>query len=777
MYAGIIISNNIVDQTYEYYVPQKYEDFIKLGSRVQINFGLGSREVMGFVVELYEEPKYDGVIKEITNLLDYNPLISLEQLKLAEFISQDTVCPLGIVLNLMIPKTYKLKSVTYLIIKDYCELDATLAMEFKGKSVIKVTKELDPFMKLIKKEIEKGNAMFSFEAEGYNKEKIIVKYLINKIMLYEKETFIKKDVFEKLLPLIDEEALTKEDFIDKCQITEYYFKKLDNLGIFDKVNVRVSRVISRTIKQTKTYNNVLKEQVELNKKIIQNSKNNKPVLWRPNNEDEIISTLESIIIDNNSKQLTTVIIVPDILSSYKISSILRVNLCLPIACLNSNLSDGEYSDLFSELKDNSYSVIVTTSKCSLLHFNNTATIIMLDVESDNYYNDQSPRYDLKVVMEYFAEILNANLVFESYSANFAEVSKGIKGTYQLLDNYKKDKNIPIETINLRDELLNGNNKSISKRLEKLILMNIYLKKISVLVSTTKEYSSLIMCRSCGHIIKCPRCGIAVKYNKKNNQINCPTCSYKADYSSKCSNCNEDSLLLESFGIEQINEELHQKIPNIRTIVLDNPDYNEYGSLITKAIDNEVDVIITTPNYMRGLELNNINLVGIVNIDKISEAPNLDASHRAYNTLIYANHLIENAEIINELKTKIVVQTFKPDSFYLQTFINNDYDEYIKKEINNRKILRIEPFYRVNRIFVKAPFDVMFLEANSIKKALQEMLPKELFIIGPTYNRTEQAATLVIKHKRQDISLIYQNIIKRFRTQTVSVVIDKYPKYL
>ena len=72
---------------------------------------------------------------------------------------------------------------------------------------------------------------------------------------------------------------------------------------------------------------------------------------------------------------------------------------------------------------------------------------------------------------------------------------------------------------------------------------------------------------------------------------------------------------------------------------------------------------------------------------------------------------------------------------------------------------------------------MFTEANSIKKALQEALPKELFIIGPTYNRQEQAVTLIIKHRREDISSIYQNIVQRFQTHLVSIVIDKYPKYL
>ena len=271
-----------------------------------------------------------------------------------------------------------------------------------------------------------------------------------------------------------------------------------------------------------------------------------------------------------------------------------------------------------------------------------------------------------------------------------------------LDNYKKDKNIPIEIVNLKEELLNGNNKSISQRLIKLISMNIYLKKISVLIASSKNYSSLIMCRSCGKVIKCPRCGVSVKFNKKNNQIACHICSYKNDYNNTCPECGEHSLLLESFGIEQMEEELKEKIPNVRLIVIDNPNYNEYGELMNKAFEGNVDVIITTPNYARSLDLDQINLVGIINIDKIAESPNLDATHRAYNTLIYANRLIENSPEVNGLTTKMVVQTFKNDSYYLQAFINNDYEEYIKKEINN---VRISPFM-LSAILQQLPFHLL-----------------------------------------------------------------------
>lgn len=778
MFAGIVISNNIIDQTFEYYVPQKFQEYIKLGSRVKVNFGLSNnKEVMGFVVELYEETRYEGSSKEILEVLDFNPLITKEQLELAQYISKDTVCPLSRVLNMMIPNAYKLKSIKYLIINDFCELDANLAVVFKGKSVIKITKDLDPYMSLINKEIKKGNARYSYEAETYIKEKILIKYLVNERELYEKLEFIRKDIFEKVKELLHLEALTKEEIITRINITEYYFKKLDNLGIFDKINVRVSRVINRTILQTKAINYQDLDKIINNKNIIQNSKTNKPVLYRPNDDNELLLTIEKVIKDNIDNNKTTVIIVPDILSSYKMSSKIRMHFGIDVACLNSNLSEHEYLDVYDELMDNRYSVIVTTSKCALLHFNNMGTIIMLDVESDNYYNDQSPRYDLKLVIEYWAKLLDLNLVYCSYSPNFIELSKGILGKYQLLDNYKKDKDIPVEIVNLKEELLNGNNKSISSRLLKLISMNIYLKKISVLISNSKDYSSLIMCRTCGHVMKCPRCNVTLKYNKKNDHMACPICSYKTPYTNTCTECGENSLLLESFGIEQINEEIKEKIPGVRTIVIDNPNYQEYGELMNLAFEGKVDVIITTPNYARSLDLETINLVGIINIDKIASAPNLDATHRAYNTLIYANHLIENAPLVNGLNTKILVQTFKNDSYYLQSFINNDYDEYIKKEINNRKILRIEPFYRVNRIFIKAPYDQMFVEANSIKKALQEALPKELFIIGPAYNRQEQAVTLIIKHRKDDISTIYHNIVQRFQTHLVSVVIDKYPKYL
>ena len=195
MFAGIVISNNIIDQTFEYYVPQKFQDYIKLGSRVKVNFGISNnKEVMGYVVELYEETRFEGVTKEITDVLDFNPLISKEQLELANYIAEDTVCPLSRVLNAMIPNAYKLKSIKYLIINDYCELDANLAMLFKGKSIIKMTKDLEPYMSLINKEIKKGNVRFSYDAQTFIKEKIVTKYLVNQQMLYEKKEFIRSDV-------------------------------------------------------------------------------------------------------------------------------------------------------------------------------------------------------------------------------------------------------------------------------------------------------------------------------------------------------------------------------------------------------------------------------------------------------------------------------------------------------------------------------------------------------------------------------------------------------
>ena len=125
----------------------------------------------------------------------------------------------------------------------------------------------------------------------------------------------------------------------------------------------------------------------------------------------------------------------------------------------------------------------------------------------------------------------------------------------------------------------------------------------------------------------------------------------------------------------------------------------------------------------------------------------------------------------------VIQSYNIDTPIIRYFITGDYIGYIKEEISNRKLLKNEPFYFINRILVKAKYEEMFVEADLIKRLLKELLHEQVFITGPTYNKQEMAAQLIIKHRFEDISKYYTKIYEQYQFSEIQVIFDKYPKYL
>ena len=152
--------------------------------------------------------------------------------------------------------------------------------------------------------------------------------------------------------------------------------------------------------------------------------------------------------------------------------------------------------------------------------------------------------------------------------------------------------------------------------------------------------------------------------------------------------------------------------------------------------------------------------------------NYNAFEKAYNLLVNTNELLQYNK-----EGYFIIQTYNIDTPIIHDFITGDYVNYLKKEINNRKLLKNEPFYFINRILVKAKYEEMFVEADLIKRLLKEMLHEQVFIVGPSYNKAEMAAQIIIKHRFSDISKYYNKIYEQYQYSDVQVIFDKYPKYL
>ena len=436
MLASVVINvaSSNVDQMYEYEVPCDMAPYINIGARVKVEFGNGNRLVMGYVLETYEERKFKGEIRPIIELLDLKPIITPLQLKLAEYLKDDTICPLIRILNLMIPDAMKLKTYKYLIVKDSSKLDATLVDVFNGNEIIEVNKSLDGYHNKILREIKNGNIEVSYETKQTVKYKYITKYAVNMNMYYNYLNTLRNSLkIEFLNQYKDSIMLSENEILDNYEISVYMLKDLVKKGFLDVKKERTLRIKQHNIPIN---NEVYLENNELIdvtvKKFLDES--TIPYLYIPSSnkekDDVILSLINQMV--GNSKNV--VILCADILSSVKYASFIRKQLGLRVACINSRVSSGEYLDYYTEILNDNYQVIVTTPKGAFLPYQNVGLYFMLDEESDNYYNDQSPRYDLHKAIYFLSYTTKAKFIMESISPAVSDYCYALKGVYKIVDN-------------------------------------------------------------------------------------------------------------------------------------------------------------------------------------------------------------------------------------------------------------------------------------------------------------------------------------------------------
>ena len=766
MYASVVVnvSSSNVDQYFEYFVPSYIEGFIKIGSRVHVSFGQGDRAVMGYVMDLYEKRRFTGDIKPITELLDLKPIITSEQLKLAEFLKEDTICPLIRILNLFVPKALVLKTTKYLKVNNLVELDAQLAPFFSDNAIIEYNTSLKPFANRISQEVKKGNLEYCYSLTPTSKFKYVDKFSVNKNNFYQfvdsLRSIKKKDFLREFL---DHEPLTKNEIMDKFNVSVYMINDLVNKGFLDKTRVKASRIKDRTV--SVDVSDKINEKIDL-----QFNDSTKPYLYIPKDKDENYDTLISLTAKCISNNQTAVIMVPEVLSSFLYASILRKSLHVDVACLNSLLSEGEHLDYYMDILDNKYQVIVTTAQCSLLPYQNVGLYYLVDEESDNYFNDQAPRYDLHRVYHYLMRKNHAITVMESFSPSVKSYCYALKGNYIIVDNASERNDANVICVNLLDEVKQGNNSYISKELMQTIYNNKKHNLSTILVVNNKNYSSYVMCRNCGYVEKCPKCGLTLQYDSKNHVLRCPACGTYLKSDDKCHRCGSDDLDYGGVGILKIEENLKELLPNYNIESLIDAKFKDYSIVLDELSDNEIDILITTSTYLKAIPKDNVGAIGIINFDTFLKNPSYDASSKAYDLLTRCAYSLPS-------EAKLIVQGTDINNPVLTNFIIGDYKGFMKQEIIARKAMYLEPFYHVNRIIVKAPYEDMFKDANTIKQIIITLSNRKAFVIGPTYSKEYRGAVLIIKHNDRTLNKVYKKIYENYQFTKTEVIFDKFPRSL
>ena len=777
MYVSVIVNvpSSKVDKLFEYKVPTDLEPFIEVGERIKIPFGDANRVMHGFIIDIHDNPIYTKEIKEIIDVPDLKSLINKEQLKTANYIKDTCYSPLVKILNLMIPSGLRMQTFKYLVINDILALDGNLALVLNGSEKTLIDKKLLTYANQIQKEIKNGNAYITYDADDRDHQVYKDVYSLNPdVDIHTIKLPKSSDLLEKVDKLLRNYKYDKKELLD-LKFSSPQITKLVNSQVLKVDRVLKSRVKDKILMIDDWYykNNIEEIAGRFYKQYNSATTYNTPFLFIPKNDNQILQALGGIIIDNLRENKKTIIIVPDILSSYKFADLFKKYLDVRVLCLNSNISSGESLDMYFQVYDENYDIMVTTSVGALWPYQNVGTIAMIDEESDNYLNDQSPRYDLRKVMMYRANNLESRMIFISSSPSLETFTKAIRNDYYLLD-YRaigqKD-NVDIIVSDLNKEFKLGNYSPIGTELSQAIKHNLKEHKPSLLILNNKGTSDFVICRECGNVEKCEKCRISYRYRAKDDKLVCPACGKTKSFNHICSACGSNKIKFMGLGIEKLKKYLEEDYPGIRIKVIDEPKYNAFKKTIEELDSGKVDLIIATNTYSRGLSTTKISLIGVISLDLTLKAPGYKSHHLAYSMLTNLKMIIDRQNEHN----RMVIQTYDCNNFILKYFITNNYYDYYKEEIKYRNLLNASPFYDINRILVKGNYELIYKKAFELRTKICKLT--DTIVIGPTYNYTEKGAQLIIKTKNQNIDELYQEFYQESQECTINytIIIDKNPR--
>ena len=518
-------------------------------------------------------------------------------------------------------------------------------------------------------------------------------------------------------------------------------KKLDRLENFSKAIIKA--LVNK---------NVLKEKKVLLSTIIEDKKEFKEISLSVKQQEiynEIIDSLESkyllygvtgsgktliylhLINHYLSEGKTALLLVPEISLTIQTMNFFKNYFKENIAILHSSLSDREKYNEYLKIKRKDVRVVIGVRSAIFAPLENLGVII-IDEEHSDTYNEYSknPKYSTKDIAIFRSEYNNAKLVLASATPlvkdyYLAEKTKEYK-LLKLLNKYN-DLKLNIKIIDLKE---NKTLSYFSKELKEKILEKLKNHEQVILFLNRKGYANYVMCASCGEVKKCPNCDISLTYYKNDNQLRCSYCEHSEKYINFCDKCHEKDLNIMGVGTEKLEEELNTLFKDYKVLRMDMDTTRKKGSyekIINDFKNHLYDILVGTQMIAKGLDFENVTLVGVINADQSLMIPSYNAIENTYSLLSQ----VSGRSGRSSKQGEVIIQTYNPDNYGILEVVNQDYESFYKKEIDIRKKLLYPPFSNMLTLKVKSMnIDLVKEHIIKIYKYLKLNLEETTSILGP-----------------------------------------------
>lgn len=673
MYIDVLtqIGAKTVDQNYTYHVPDNLRDKIKVGIRVKIPFGKMILE--GFVMGINNTITYDkDKIRNIIDIIDDKPVLNQEMIKLGKYMSDNLLCSLVSTYQVMLPKALK------------AEINSNIKIKYnkylrKKKSI----KEIDEYISKCKYEgqinllckLKEGDVLVTKMTSTIN---TILKYNLAEMYFEEEKryTYDGNSSYKKV-------ELTKKQNTIVEEVTSSFGKSETYLlyGVTGsgKTEVYMS-IIEKVIKEGKEAVMLVPE-ISLTPQIV----------------GKFISRFGNII-----------------------------------SVLHSKLSDTERYDEYRKITSGESKIVIGTRSAIFVPFESIGVIIIDEEHTGTYKQENHPRYNAKDIAIWRSNYHKCPVVMGSATPSLESFARAGNKVYKLLTltNRVGDRMLPkIDIIDMKDEV-KKNNFILSSILKKKLKEKLDKQEQIILLLNRRGYSSMISCKECGHVEKCPKCDISYTYHKTSNNLKCHYCSSSIPLSNKCSKCGSTSIKDYGLGTERLEEELH-KLYDARIVRMDVDTTSKKGQH-QKIIDDfgryKYDILIGTQMIAKGLDFPLVTLVGVVNADTTLTCPDFRASENTFQLLSQVSGRAGRGDYPGE----VIIQTYNPEHYSIVLSKTHNYIDFYKEEMKMRKLLKYSPYYYMILVSLSTKdYSLGFREANKIGDYLRNNLNNGTIILGPT----------------------------------------------
>lgn len=637
LYAEIILNSEAIeiDRPFTYKVPLDMEEKVKVGQIVKVPFGVRSKPVEGFILDLKaeEEMKVSFKMKNILFVENEEPVITEDDLKLINFLREEYLCKYIDAIRLLIPvgilKGAKSKSRNVIV--------------FINDNLEKI-KNKDGYIEII--DFIKRNTGKYTKTE-LSKEHGFSIYKLNKLM---EHGLIKSE----------------EEIVFRYNTREY------NKDVQKNLTVEQSMAI-KEIEESE-------ENLILLKGVTGSGKT-----------EVYMRIVEKTLEEGKS----AIVLVPEIALTPQMIERFKGRFGSNVALFHSKLSDGERFDEWYRVKEGKASLIIGARSAIFLPAKNLGLIIIDEEHENTYKSDQNPKYQTKEVAEYIAKLKGCKVILGSATPTIESYYRAISGEMKLVELNHRVDNKPMPKmmlVDMREELRSGNKSLFSRRLYASMKEKLEKGEQIILFLNRRGFSTFVSCRSCGYVFHCEDCDISMTYHK-NGFLVCHYCGKTKKQPNLCPKCGSKYVKFFGAGTERVEEEVRRYFKNARILRMDvdtTRAKDSHEKIYNAFKAREADILIGTQMVSKGLDFPNVTLVGILAADMSLNLPDYRAAERSFQIITQ----VAGRAGRGDKEGEVIVQTYTPEHYSLQYAKKYDYENFYEKEFTIRAMMGYPPFGRI-----------------------------------------------------------------------------------